>query len=53
MPGKSQAKKKASANKDVNYVLDSFERWLSKQPVKRVRAKTGFISVEEKEEGEA
>ncbi len=27
--------------------LDSFESWLAKQPVKSVKAKSGFISTQE------
>jgi len=43
MPTK-ETKNKTAHPKRVNDVLDSFERWLSKQPVKPVRAKTGYIS---------
>ena len=36
---KSKVEKKA----DSKYVIDSFESWLEKQPVKPARAKHGFV----------
>ncbi len=32
-------------------ILDAYESWLERQPVKSVRAKPGFISAEETEVG--
>jgi hypothetical protein len=31
---------------DAEVVLDGYERWLRKQPVKEVRARSGFVSSE-------
>ena len=43
MPKKKEKQK--SATKSMN-VLDVYENWLAKQPVKSVRGKSGFISAE-------
>lgn len=44
-------KKKEKTPTESFSELDSYEVWLDKQPVARVKAKSGFISAEEKEAG--
>ena len=35
---------------DAEVVLDGYERWLRKQPVKQVRARSGYVSSEHEDE---
>ena len=48
-------RKKKGEKKNVitenRIVLDAYESWLERQPVKSVRAKSGFIGAEKTEEG--
>ena len=46
---KKEAKQKAVIE-SMN-VLDAYENWLEKQPVRPVKAKSGFISARETEAG--
>lgn len=46
MPKKKKANQKATESMSV---LDVYENWLAKQPVRPVRGKSGFISAEETE----
>jgi hypothetical protein len=49
MPRKKRGGEKSEAT-SLNG-LDVYEKWLERQPVKRVKARSGFISAEEKEAG--
>lgn len=49
MPRKKRGEEKSIATSFSG--LDVYERWLERQPVKRVKARPGFISAEEKEAG--
>ncbi len=49
MPKKKGEKKKTTSESRI--ILDAYESWLERQPVKSVRAKAGFISAEETKVG--
>jgi hypothetical protein len=46
MPKKKKKRKEAAEGANV---LDVYESWLRNQPVKPVRAKSGFVSTDETE----
>ena len=49
MPRKKRGGEKSEATSLSG--LDVYERWLERQPVKRIKARSGFISAEEKGAG--